>query len=659
MSSLYNITREATPPAALNLTLPAKDPIALVYMPWGSVSRGSIAIGILKECAKQIGIRPDVHYLNIKFAEKIGVELYESISEASAFFPEWFFSSVLFGPQGLGLLKNSWDDLLSTEMGSQMAQRLKELTNGSEELCLRIVNDYVPQYLEECLASVDWSQYRVIGFSATFAQTLASLLLAKQIKDRYPHIRIVLGGANVDGEMGFEVIKAFDWIDYVVHGEAERSFPQLLNNIYNDELSQKIPGVSVRSGSEVEPGFNDAQLLRDLNESPMPDYSDYIKEAQRANIDKRLRIKLSFESSRGCWWGAKAHCTFCGLNANNMSFRKKEPGRVYEEILKLAGQYRCLTLNATDNILDMGYFKQLLPRLAEADFDLCLFYEVKANLTREQVRKLAASGITQIQPGIESFDTELLRLMRKGVTSIQNIQLLKWCYEDGIDPYWNILYGFPGERPEQYNDLPRLLRLLSHLRPPSGISPVIFERFSPYHFDKDKFKLSLTPFPLYPMLYPAPVDYHKIAYYFHGKWEGQTIDPQEYISPSLEVYHEWQARWNEGKTGFYYEKGPGFLTLYDNRPLEKSAGLRFRRLNLNDKQARVYLFCDEKRSFSAIHQMLNEGSENPLPESKLRIMLDQFVERGLMFSEDDCYLSLAVRKSAVKSHVRASGDGNQ
>src|SRR5687767_13360866 len=96
MSSLYNITREATAPVAQNLILPAKDPIALVYMPWGSVSRGSIAIGILKECAKQIGVKPDVHYLNIKFAEKIGLELYESISEASAFFPEWFFSSVLF-----------------------------------------------------------------------------------------------------------------------------------------------------------------------------------------------------------------------------------------------------------------------------------------------------------------------------------------------------------------------------------------------------------------------------------------------------------------------------------------------------------------------------------------------------------------------------------
>lgn len=658
MTAVYNITKETLTPAAFEPIRQAKDPIGLVYMPWGSVSRGSIAIGIIKQCARKVGVNPEVHYLNIRFAEKLGVELYEAISDASAFFPEWFFSAALFGPQGLGLVKNSWEDLLSTELGRKMAERLSDMTNGSEELCQKIVNDYVPQYIDDCLTSVDWSKYRVIGFSTTFAQTLASLLLAKNIKDRYPDIKIVLGGANVDAEMGFEVIKNFDWIDYVVHGEAERSFPQLLTNIYNDNGDQKVPGVSIRRGTEVAPGFGDAQVLHNLNESPTPDYSDFMKEVERANIDKKLRIKLSFESSRGCWWGAKAHCTFCGLNGNNMAFRKKEPARVYDEILQLAGQYRCLTLNAVDNILDMGYFKQLLPRLADAGFDLSLFYEVKANLTREQVQKLAASGITQIQPGIESFDTELLRLMRKGVTAIQNIQLLKWCYEDGIDPSWNILYGFPGERPEQYKDLPRLLRLLSHLRPPSGVSPVIFERFSPYHFEKEKFKLTLTPFPLYCLLYPSSVDYHKVAYYFHGKWEGQTMDPQEYMAPSLEVYNEWVARWDGGKTSFYYEKGPGFLTLYDNRPLVPGAGLKFRRLNLNEKQARVYLFCDEKRPFSAIQKMMNEDTDHPLPESKLRLMLEQFVSQGLMFSEDDCYLSLAVKKSSVKGRAYASMDGN-
>ena len=35
--------------------------------------------------------------------------------------------------------------------------------------------------------------------------------------------------------------------------------------------------------------------------------------------------------------------------------------------------------------------------------------------------------------------------MRKGVTALQNLRLLKWCAEIGITPAWNLLYGFPGE----------------------------------------------------------------------------------------------------------------------------------------------------------------------------------------------------------------------
>ena len=63
---------------------------------------------------------------------------------------------------------------------------------------------------------------------------------------------------------------------------------------------------------------------------------------------------------------------------------------------------------------------------------------------------LARAGVRSIQPGIESFSDSVLRLMRKGVTGLQNVQLLKWCRELGLRPYWNLLWGFPGEDPQEY-----------------------------------------------------------------------------------------------------------------------------------------------------------------------------------------------------------------
>ena len=103
----------------------------------------------------------------------------------------------------------------------------------------------------------------------------------------------------------------------------------------------------------------------------------------------------------------------------------------------------------------------------------------------------------------------------------------------------------PASKPANMTDLASVCRLLFHLPPPAGITPVIFERFSPYHFNAAQYGLKLTPFPVYGMLYPKHlIDYEKIAYYFEGEW-GQQGDPQEYIQPTIHAYREWMKYWLE------------------------------------------------------------------------------------------------------------------
>jgi ribosomal peptide maturation radical SAM protein 1 len=615
-------------------------------MPWGAVGRGAIAVALLKQVLKRQGYPCDVHHLNIRFAQEIGIDLYARISEASAFFPEWFFSTPLFGEKGLGLLDNSWDSLAGS-VGTLFKSELAGIAPSPDGICRKIAEESVPRFVNTCLEEIDWSQYAAVGFSVTFAQTTASLLLARRIREQHSRVKIIFGGASMDSEMGFEILKAFDWIDYVVHGEAEQSFPELLDNIAAGNHFKLVPGVSIRKGKTLIDGHESGQPVKDLNESPAPDYSDYVDAMERAGIHKQMRISLPFEASRGCWWGAKHHCTFCGLNGSTMAFRKKTPARVYEEILSIAKNYGCLTLEAVDNILAMDYFTELLPKLAEANFDLALFFEVKANMTRRQVELLRAAGISKIQPGIESVSTRLLKLMNKGVTAIQNLQLLKWCYEFGIFPAWNLLYGFPGETAEDYQNFSRIFRAISHLCPPTGTSPVIFERFSPYFFDREKYSLALEASPFYKLLFPEElVDLDKLAYYFNRKGETEPNESLDYIRPSLAFIAQWQESWKQRKWFCYYEKGPGFITIYDNRPLTSHSNAAGRRTTLRGLAAEVYLFCDESRSFTAIQEMVNNPTGNEMDREKTRTMLKQLVEAQMMFEEDGRYLSLAVSKKS-------------
>lgn len=626
--------------------------IALVCMPWGSIARPSLAMGLLKGCAQALGFSVDLHYPNLQFAKRIGLELYEKLVERSVVHTEWFFSQALFGPGGTADIKNSWPDLVSAPRAQAFVEQLQKIVDDSGDLCQKIASEVSPFIHDDCMSQIDWAKYMLVGFTTTFAQSLSSLLLAKAIKEKHPHVKIVIGGANVDSEMGVEFMHGFPWVDYIAHGEAERSFPALLDNIASGRPDDRVPGISVRQDGKVMPGDSDVVPVMNLDETPIPDYTDYVRQLDSIGLRKQVPLTLYFESSRGCWWGAKHHCTFCGLNGTTMAFRKKDASRVYSEIMELSSKYRCLSISATDNILSNEYFKDLLPRLASLNVDISLFYEVKANLRREQLKTLKRAGINSIQPGIESFNSRILQLMRKGVSGIQNIQLLKWCEEIGIDPQYNVLFGFPGEVPDDYRDLPRLFRVLSHLRPPNFVTPVVFERFSPYFFEREKFGLQIAPQLQYEFIFPpSRVRLEKIAYFFEGSWKDQIAPPADYMRPVIEAFDVWTSQRQAGNIFCYYERGPGYVRIHDNRPKMQNGPVEPRRMYLDEPYASLYLYCDEHRSLRAIHDMQKKKLGDSLSENTVRTWLDQLVSQELMFKEGDRYLSLAVRKMQKVSRM--------
>src|SRR5208337_578471 len=117
------------------------------------------------------------------------------ISEKSSVHSEWFFSQALFGKGGLDEIQNQWLDIKSNSEAGDLVNVLKDMAGSSEELCFRIAHELAPRFIDDCLATTDWSRYMVVGFTVTFCQSVASLFLAKRIKEKYPAVRIVFGGA--------------------------------------------------------------------------------------------------------------------------------------------------------------------------------------------------------------------------------------------------------------------------------------------------------------------------------------------------------------------------------------------------------------------------------------------------------------------------------
>lgn len=601
--------------------------VALVNMPFSSSRFPSIQLGLLQSILAERGISATSFYFNLEFAARMGWKHYEMLSDSTLHFVgDWMFARAAFredAPDG---------KLFLQRFGKRLSKDLLEWfwrqhSHGARE------------FLELCLASAPWHQYDVIGFSSVFVQNAAALALARLLKDRYPHLITVFGGANFEDEMGLEYVRALPWIDYAVLGEADETFPALLDRLANGEEITAMPGVAHARNGTVDYG-GPPPLLRNLDALPLPNYDDFFAAAARLHMPNALianSIQIPYESARGCWWGEKHHCTFCGLNALGMGYRSKSPPRILNEIDTLAHRYKTRYLGAVDNILDHDHIEGVFGVLAARPADYKFFYEVKANLRRDQVRLLKSGGIRRIQPGIESLNTHILELMRKGVTGIKNVRLMKWAayYEIGVA--WNFLVGFPGETQDDYDQQLDLIKQLSHLPPPAGAFRISLQRFSPNYTHATEMGFdNVRPIEAYRHIYPKEIDTRRIAYFFD--YTAKDTLPDAAYAPIRAEIKLWRNLWRGNvRPRLIYAIDDGSLSILDARQPDAPRTHKFDSL-----AARIYEFCsDTDRSVANICDHIGNKA---VDGNDVKAVLGRFLLHGFMCADGGTFLSLALPK---------------
>ncbi|MCP4656141.1 MAG: RiPP maturation radical SAM protein 1 [bacterium] len=600
----------------------------LVSMPFGSLTLPAIGPELLKGSLvdRRVGIR----YFTLSFARRIGPHLYEDV--AYRFFPErslvgeWIFSAALHGDPPLSDDDGFFEEVVLKEAGKPVpAEKLDELLRARRE---------VEAFLADCRRQIERYRPRIVGFTSTFQQHIASLALARRLKAHHPELFIVFGGANCEGTMGLETVRRFPFVDAVVSGEADLVFPTLVERILDGRRIDDLQGICTREHDDRR--LPNAPRVTDLDALPRPDYDDYLEQWRQAALEFDQAPRLLLETSRGCWWGERRQCTFCGFNGSSMGFRSKSATRALDELIALVGRYPGLRVMVVDSILDMRYFRDFLPALAKANLDVELVYEVKANLRKDQVRLLRDAGVRNIVPGIESLSDTVLGLMRKGVRALRNIQLLKWCAELGVSPFWLFLYGFPQEPPEEYRRMAERIPLLTHLPPPKAANRIRLDRYSPNFEQAETLGLTaVEPCPAYRHVYRLPHQaLMNLAYTFdYSHRDGRDVT--SYTREVTERIREWQKVSADSK--LYYAEQGEHLLLWDLRPAASRLLTR-----LSGLARSFYLACDEIRSISwlARHGTQSAGSE--VPKSRVEDIVGPLVEQGLMIRDDDRVLSLAV-----------------
>lgn len=625
-------------------------PVVLVTMPLVAVERPSLALGLLKSILDGAGLPTTIAYANLWFLDYVGIADYAvlDLTPTEDAVVDWLFAEIAFPD-------HKTDSAAFLDRCIARFQIAGEARQDFRDRMLKL-RERAPAFIDWTLEQVLRHRPRIVGCTSTFQQHVASLALLRRLKQHAPDIVTIMGGANCETVMGRTTHRHFPWVDYVVSGEADA----LAAPLFRDLLARgrDIPAADLPFGvlgpvhrrdgypSTTTGDFMPRAVTDDMRGMPLPDYHGYFRELGESLYVGRIRPGLPMEFSRGCWWGERSHCTFCGLNGTTMSYRAKPAETVAGEIREMARRYGSKYIEAVDNILAVDYFDKALPDLSADAEKLTVFFEVKANLKRHEVEQLAAAGVRWIQPGIESLDTRLLRLMAKGTTAANNVQLMKWCRQFGVRLSWSLLWGFPGEDDAWYADMTRLPPLLHHLQPAPPVR-LRFHRYSPYFNKPAAFSIDLKPAEAFHWIYP--LDEQALAdqvYYFDDRSTddrgGQVaaLDPTR--RPGLHALSalltEWGQTWGDSVPRLpllaMRDEG-GVLRVDDSRGVAVSAQHRFDGLERD-----LLLAADEAPPEAATHTRL---ARTGVSEAAIDAAIDRLVKAKLLIRLDSRLVRLALR----------------
>ena len=555
--------------------------ILLVCPPFQHTSLSSIAVAGLATWLRENDITCEEAYLHFELMRLVGKDVYDkSIERRKGNVAELLFAEAMHGK-----VPEAFAQELTDSFGDR--EKRREITR---------------RFGEQCLQRIVLSGAQIVGFSASYNQLSSSLFLSDLIK-KNTDATVVLGGTPCSDTMGAALLKAYPFIDYVVSGYGE------------------APLLKLCQGESPKERLIDSPTPPDLHGMSLPDYRHFNREAEAYGLDPVTDINIQYQSSRGCWWGEKRHCAFCGVHRAHLSYEAKDTDVVVQDIRTLFERYH-QTIITTDAVLSLAHLREAIPMFARFERRPWLFYELKVNVTERDIAALAKANVV-VQMGIESLSTRLLKAMQKGATAIRVVAALKWSKERRLNTRWNLLYKIPQETVADYTEQIEIMKKIPHFPPPRILGPIHVDRYSPY-FDNysDYGWTGIHPAPEYRAAHPHLDEetLHELAYHFEGEGDNRE---EGYWDDLQAAFDEWHKR---------YERGDGLF-------LSPIAGLH---RVADGKESVISLSPEEAEIIGATHEIT--------PIKKLVDQLgcseeaiQKLVDQDLLYLENKRVVNLAVR----------------
>lgn len=277
-----------------------------------------------------------------------------------------------------------------------------------------------------------------------------------RLKKRIPNMRTIVGGPFA---LIFPDIVLRIEVDYLLMGDAENTFPELLRRIESGMDIDSIPGLRYikRTGVLFS---NDTFHLSSLHEIQPPDRDLYYR--YRELRDRPTKI---FIGSRGCPY----RCTYCYNTELSKHFltsywRVRPVQQVISEVRYVAQTYGLSWVHFQDGTFNanQSWLTEFLEAYGESGLPPFMCNCRVENITEDLVVRMRRAGCDRITFGIQSGSERIRReLAGRSMSNEQIIQACKICMDNSIRVGVDIIFGWPGETLEEAMETIELCRKIN------------------------------------------------------------------------------------------------------------------------------------------------------------------------------------------------------
>jgi len=297
----------------------------------------------------------------------------------------------------------------------------------------------------------------VVAIYVNLMTKLNVLEIIKFIKLNLHHTKIVLGGPEIR-------YNANDFLnfgaDYLVIGEGEETSLELmiaLNEKRYDDI-KNIPGLGFKNQNNEIVFTTEREKLKEVDSLPFPG-RDKINLQLYLNAWKERHGEnaISISTMRGCPYT----CKWCSRAVYGLSYRRRSPENVCDELELIQKEYNPDTLWFVDDVFTISHkwLNEFNETLKQRNLKIKFECITRADRMNEEVIKLLKdAGCFRVWIGAESGSQKVIDLMDRRVDVDQVRQMIKLTQNNGIQAGTFIMLGYPGETEDDIEETIRHLK---------------------------------------------------------------------------------------------------------------------------------------------------------------------------------------------------------